>query len=134
MITRQQMTVEDFLQVMAANKGLWPEFDALTDEQKLFVAKVNILTGTAYSYFKDGEFWGVGGIRYIGIGEAWLIGSPQTRKQLTMEEFNFIKETFEQERNEKNLWRVFAESRISQTFLKRLGFVAHQGYHVWTRT
>ena len=128
------MEVEDFLSVMSANKGLWPEFDSLTDEQKLFVAKVNILTGTAYSYFKDGEFWGVGGIRYIGVGEAWLIGSPQTRKQLTMEEFNFIKETFENERNEKNLWRVFAESRISQTFLKRLGFVEHPGYHIWSRT
>jgi len=133
MIERRAMIVEDFLKVMDANKAIYPAYDALADEHKRFIAKVNMLMGTAYSYFKDGEFWGVGGIRYIGVGEAWLIGSPETRKQLTMPEFAFIKERFEQERDEKNLWRVFAESSISDVFLRRLGFVKQDGFHVWTR-
>jgi len=133
MITKEPMTVEDFLAVMQTNAELYPEYASLPEEQKVFIAKLNLITGTAYSYFKDGQFWGVGGIRYMGIGEAWMIGSPQSRKQLTMPEFTFIKQDFQAQRDDKNLWRIFAESRISQVFLRRLGFVQQDGFHVWTR-
>ena len=126
------MTVEDYLTIMEANRGLWPDYDALQDGEKEFLAKVNISHGTADAYFKDGKLWGVGGIKYVGIAEAWLIGTPDTRKELTMPEFNFIKEEFERQRNKHNLIRVFATTKISECFLRRLGFVAEPTAHVWT--
>ncbi len=132
-MNKQPMTVENFLEVMSRNRGLWPEFDALLDGEKEFLARVNISHGTADSYFKDGKLWGVGGIRYVGMGEAWLIGPPETRKDLTMPEFNFIKEEFERQRDSHNLIRVFATTKISECFLRRLGFVAEPKAFVWTR-
>lgn len=133
MMEKRQMTVEDFLAIMDANKETFPDFATLPKEAKIMVANVNICTGTAYSYYKEGKFWGVGGIRYTGLGEAWLIGMPETRKELIMPEFYFIKDEFRRQRDELNLWRIFAENRISEDFLRHLGFEKKDNILVWTR-
>ena len=125
------MTIEEFLDVMKANKGIWEEYDNATDEQKRFVAHLNICTGVAETYFDDdGELFGVGGIRYIGLGEAWLITLPNKRKPYL---FRTATENFKRIRDSKNLWRIFAESKVSENFLSHLGFKKQDGMHIYTR-
>jgi len=128
------MTVEDFLLVMELNAEIYPEFAELPDEQKRYLANVNIITGSAKSYFEDGRLIGVGGIRFIGIGEAWLITPPAIRSERGLSLFNDTEKLFVKMIDDNNLWRVFAESKISETFLKRMGFKCHPQGYVWTRT
>ena len=134
-ITTQKMKVEDFIAVIEANAEVYPEFSTLPKETKVMIANVNICTGTAVSYFKDGKFWAVGGIRYIGLGEAWGISSPEARRELTKSELRYIKkEIVERQRDELNLWRVFAVNKISENFLEHLGFAKQDNIFLWTRT
>jgi hypothetical protein len=126
------MKPEDMLAVMEQNKGVYPEYDALSDERKMFFANVNIYSGTAETYIDDdGRVAGVGGIRYMGTGEGWFLTMPKYRTQ-PRRLFTFVAEQFERTRNEKNLWRIFAESKISEVFLKHLGFKKQDGMHIWT--
>jgi len=134
MITTENMTVEDFLSVMGLNADVYPEFAELLDEQKKYLANVNIATGTAQSFFEDGKLVAVGGIRCVGVGEAWMISSPQIRDNRGLSLLKETRRNFIETRDKHNLWRVFAESKISETFLKHLGFEAHPQGFVWTRT
>jgi len=128
----RQMTVEEFLQVMKANPGIWPEYDKATDEQKRYVAHLNICTGVAETYIDDdGELFGVGGIRFVGLGEAWFLTLPTKRKPFLLRTAG---EAFNRIRDEKNLWRVFAESKVNENFLRHSGFKKQDGMHIWTRT
>jgi len=127
----EPMTIEDFLTIMAANRGIWPQYDQMPEEQKRFLAHVNICTGTAESYFDDeGNLFGMGGIRYTGIGEAWFLTVPERRRPVL---FRTVARNFERIRDDKNLFRIFAESKISEHFLQELGFEKQQGMHIWTR-
>lgn len=132
MIETRDMTVEDFMQIMAANAAIYPEYDSLAYEAKEYVAKLNIMTGTAVAYLEDGELLGIGGIRYVGIGEGWFITKPEIREERKFLMFRTVKKDFEKTRKRKNLWRVFAESRISTNMLKHLGFKESEHSHVWT--
>jgi len=134
MIETHQMLVEDFLVIMAQNAEVYPEFDKLQDEQKRYLANINIITGEAQSFFEDGRLVAVGGIRYVGLGEAWLISPPKIREERSLSLFRETRRTFISMRDGHNLWRVFAESKISENFLKHLEFKAQSGGHVWTRT
>ena len=127
------MTVGDFLLVMELNAEIYPEFAELPDEQKRYLANVNIATGTAQSFFEEGKLVAVGGIRYAGVGEAWLITPPQVRENRGLSLLKETRKMFIETRNEHNLWRVFAESKISETFLKHLDFKPHPQGFVWTR-
>jgi len=132
---QRQMTTDDFLAVMAANKEFYPDYDKLSQAEKVYLANINIITGTAHSYFTDkGEFFGVGGIRYIGLGEAWCATFPHIRLRQKKKLFEETKDVFIKTRDEKNLWRVFAESKISDKFLEHLGFKKEPDMHIWTRT
>ncbi len=127
----QQMTEAEFLSVMQANVGLYPDFDALSIERKRLIAQVNICTGTAESFYdNEGRLIGVGGIRYMGLGEAWMLTLPEIREPFLL---RTVAQNFERLRDEKHLWRVFAESKVSENFLKHLRFVRQDGMHIWTR-
>lgn len=126
------MDVEDMLYVMEQNLQYYPEYAKLTREQKVMLALVNIRSGIAESYYSDGKLIGVGGIRHIGIGEAWIMPTTQLRRN----KFFLVKmvlENFERIRNDRHLWRIFATSQISEKFLKVCGFDSIGAAHVWTR-
>ena len=127
-----QMTIEDFIEIMAQNAEIYPEFDALPDEQKRLIANGNIVTGTAETFREDdGTIYGVGGIRHNGIGECWFINPPEARRH-PKKLLRVVRATFDRIREEKQLWRVFAESKISETFLKHCSFKPEPGTYVWT--
>jgi len=130
-MTTDPMTVEDFLEVMAANAEVYTEFAALPDEQKRLMANGNIATGTAETFREDGKIVGVGGIRHIGIGESWFITPPAIRKK-PLKLLRQVRKSLEQIRTDKQLWRIFAASKISENFLKHLGFAKNEDFHVWT--
>jgi hypothetical protein len=128
---RKQMTVDDFLYVMKLNKGIYPEYDRLDDQAKRLIANVNICSGTAETLFdEDGNIFMVFGIRYIGLGEAWMACIPQRR---TPALYRTAAEHFNRLRDTHNLWRIFAESKISENFIEHLGFKKADGMHIWTR-
>jgi len=134
----RQMTVEDFLKVMEMNVDIYPEFNELTDEQKRYLAFVNINTGEAVSFFRNDQFLGLGGIRYIGIGEAWILTTPEMiAKGKIHNHGNLLRESrkiFKKVSDEHHLWRVFADSSISETFLEHCGFERRPKGYCWTRT
>jgi len=130
----QPMTVEEFIFVMDRNPSIYPHYDALSDEQKRIMAHLNICTGTAETFFDDqGRVFGVGGIRFVGMGEAWFITPPESR-DMKLSLFREVSQQFKRIRDEKNLWRVFSESHISENFLRHLGFEKQEGIHVWNRS
>lgn len=131
-MTSTDMKISEFLQIMEMNADVYPEFAALPEEQKRLIANGNIVTGTAQTFREDGRIVGVGGIRYKGIGEAWCISPPALRDQ-PLRLLRQVRKSFEQIRDDKELWRVFAESKLSETFLRHLGFVKNEGIHIWTK-
>lgn len=116
------MTKDDFLIVMEANADYYPEYDALPMAKKLRIAQLNIDTGTAESFYIEGELVAVGGIRYVGLGEAWMISFPTIRSDRKKTLFAETKQTLIQTQADQKLWRIFASSRISEHFLEHLGF------------
>jgi hypothetical protein len=124
----EPMQIDDFLQIMRMNAEIYPEFAALPEEQKRLMANGNIVTGVAETYWQAGEIFGVGGIRHIGIGEGWMITPPGNR---TPSLLRIVAQNFQKIREEQGLWRVYAESKISENFLKHLGFNPEPGTHVW---
>lgn len=133
MIIKKTMTPDDFIKVMALNKEYYPEFDALPDDKKTQLAQCHIDAGTAESYFDDGEFIGVGGIHYRGVGEAWLICDPKMRDKRKFTLLREAKKSLEATRDKLDLWRVFATSKISENFLKHLKFEKNDTTAIWTR-
>lgn len=133
-IEKRPMTIEDFLQMLAANAQTYPEFASLPEDKKRYLAWVNINTGVAESYWDGDQLVGVGGIRFVGIGEGWLITTPHIRNERKFFLLRTAKKAFEHIRDSKNLWRVFATSRISTNFLRHLSFKPEPEVHVWMRT
>ncbi len=134
MITEvRQMIVEDMLLIMELNADMYPEFAALSEEHKRQLINVNILSGEAKSYFENGRLVGVAGIKFVGVGEAWLITPPNVRSAQGLELFNDTKDLFVKMRDDNHLWRIFADDTISGVFLKRLGFKPNPKNYVWTR-
>ena len=133
MIETRPMQVEDLLLIMEQNADIYPEFAALSDEQKRAAANLNILAGTAESFFEDGRLVGVGGIRYTGIGEAWLITPPDIRgRGLSL--LREARRVFTETCDERCLRRCYAESKISDNFLKHIGFKSHPKGFIWDRS
>jgi len=133
-VEMRQMTVDDFLTIMDTNPGIYPEWDNLPNDQKRGLAELNITTGSAQSYFEDDVLIGVGGIRFVGVGEAWMITRPETRSKKALTLFKTVQKLLAKTIEDNNLWRVFAASKISENFLKHLGFKAEPETFCWTRT
>ncbi len=128
MITLSPMTVDNFLEVMKANASEFPDFEALTDDQKRFLAQFNISTGSAQSVLEDGRLVGVFGIRYA---EAWGIGLPETRGDRKFSMFKTVKRWFKKTTMELNLTRIFAIPKLSDSFLGHLGFNKAGDVSIW---
>lgn len=133
MITVETMTIEQFLEVMKANAEVFPEFDALLEPQKRFLAEINIASGLAQSYFEDDKLIGVFGLRYVGIGEVWGISIPELRKDKKLTLFKTAREAFNKAVKELNLWRCFAKPTLSEKFLSLLGFNESETMMTWSR-
>jgi len=127
------MTIEDFITVMLANKEQYPEFAILTRPQQEFLANLNIITGVSESCYEDGKLIGVSGMRYIGIGEIWGMCLPEIRNDKKFLMLKQAKKDFVKIRDELNLWRVFADSTLSDNFLKHLGFNKSSSNLIWTK-
>lgn len=128
------MTVEDYLLLMELNAEVYPQFEKLPDEQKRQYVNMNIISGSAYSLFDDGRLFTVGGIRYKGIGEAWMITPPQVRDEKKLSLLKEVRANFVRDRDRHNLWRIFAEKTIPGSFLEHLEFRPQPDGYVWTRT
>ncbi len=133
MIETRPMTVEDMLLIMALNEDIYSDFAKLPEELKRYVVIHNIIHDAAKYFYDKGRLVGVGGIKYVGVGEAWMISYPEIRSEHGLALVKQAQETFIGMRDEKNLWQVFAESRISENFLKRLGFKQNPKGFVWIR-
>ncbi len=134
MIEKYPMAIEDFMLIMKQNPGIYSDYDILAEDQKRYVANINIVTGTAQSFFEDEHLVGVGGIRHIGIGEGWFLTPPEIREKRSLSLLREARSTFIRDRDEHNLWRCFAESMISDNFLKHLKFEPKPKGFSWTRT
>ncbi len=126
MITRQ-MTINDFVEVMAQNAALFPEYAALSLDMKKYFANANIITGTAKALVEDdGRIFVLFGTRYIGMpkgtGEVWCITFPNIRNGRKFTFLRQAKKLLKQQIDELGLQRIFANSTISVNFLKHLGF------------
>ena len=130
-IERHPMKVEEMLLIMEQNLDHYPDYAKMSDEQKKYLANLNVLTGTSESFFLNGRIVAVGGVRYTGLGEAWMITPPATR-ELSCALLRNTKLNLKRIIEEKNLWRVFATSQISENFLQHCGFVKEPA-HIWTR-
>ena len=136
------MTTEEFLEVMADNADLFPEFAALPQQQQEAMANTNIVTGPAQA-FRDtnGRLVGVGGIRIIGVAEAWLITPKdirshpdyQKRRAQFAEFLRITQDAFKRMCDENSLWRVYATGKLSTNFLEQIGFEQIDKTLVWSR-
>ena len=128
------MTTEDFLEIMADNADLFPEYSAMSQEQKEAVANLRIITGAAEAFRDpDGTLVGVGGISYKGVGEAWLITPKDIREHQQKRLLRTTKAVMKSICNEHNLWRVFATGKLSTNFLEHIGFETIDKTLVWSR-
>jgi hypothetical protein len=132
MIEKRPMTTEDFLVIMEQNAHIYPEYAALPQDKKVQWAKLNTDTGTAVSYLVDGKLVAVGGLRCIGLAEAWMVTAPEVRDESKKSLFRETKNELISAQ-EQGIWRVFAETRISENFLEHLGFKKQEMY-IMTRT
>ena len=137
------MNIPEFLDIMEQNSSDFQEFANMSQEQKETVANLNIQTGCAEAfYYPDGRFLGVGGIRVVGIGEAWMLVSreiqshpdPTQRQAQFLDLLVKVKEHMARMCDENNLYRVFATGTLSTKFLEQLGFRREDKTLVWSRT
>ena len=122
MIESRPMTIDDFLTLMEANKEIYKEFDALNTNHKQELAQLRVGTGTAQGYYDGDKLVAVGGIQYIGLGEAWLVTVPKIKTDMKKTLLREARNTLREDKKKLKLWRVFASSKISENFLKHLGF------------
>ena len=87
-------------------------------------ARMNMVSGPAYSAFHNGELLGCGGIRNLGIGEAWAIYTEKAKehkRELLKQSRMWLDKMMRDER----IWRVWSETpeiEANHNFLKHLNF------------
>jgi hypothetical protein len=110
-------------------------------------ARINQIAGPAYTAFKDGKPVACGGIRTVGVGEAWALYSPEILLETKKRQQAFI--TSEQRRNDvdeiatksllwlnnmirnESIWRLWSECPTpipNQKFLKHMGFTKVEAF------
>ena len=97
-------------------------FRILGNIDDINTARLNEVSGPAYSAFHNGELLGCGGIRHLGIGEAWAIYTEKAkehRKELLRQSRLWLDKMM---RDEK-IWRLWSEApENNQNFLKHMSF------------
>jgi len=125
--------------------GTYSNEDAIrilgTDPEICNTARLNQVSGPAYTAFKDDKPVACGGIRTVGVGEVWALYSPEIVLNENERSSEFIKSEQRRKdveeiltqtrlwletmmRNER-LWRLYSESPESEAnkkFLRHLGF------------
>jgi len=133
-IVIKPMSNEDFLRLMEMNKEFYPEYASLSPQDKLLVAQLNRDTGIAEAYYLDNKLVGVAGIRERGIGEAWFVTTPDVRENHRMFLLRAVKKNLPIYRDNLNLWKLFATSKISKNFLEHLEFDGSRRIFQWIRS
>ncbi len=143
MISSKIMETSEFLKIMAENASDFSEFAALSDTLKQKVAEVNILTGCAEAFYDGhGKLVGVGGIRYKGVGEAWMVTPREiqshpdhTRRQAQfLDLLTVTKDAMQRMADDNELWQLYATGTLSTKFLEQIGFKRQDKTLIWTRT
>lgn len=105
-------------------------FHILGNLDNINAARLNEVSGPAYSAFHNGELLGCGGIRALGIGEAWAIYTEKAKehkKELLKQSRIWLDKMMRDER----IWRLWSESpkiETNQNFLKHMGFRELQAF------
>jgi hypothetical protein len=134
-LTKKTMEIEDFMAIIAQNKEHYPEYANLPEETKRFMAQLNISTGVAESYFdSEGKLFAVGGMRYCGVGEAWVLSTPQARQSNALTLFKNTAANLKLLRDKLNLIKVYADADINSNFLEHLGFNKTNNTLLWIRS
>ena len=105
-------------------KGYHPK-DAIAicgDETKWPQANLNQSSGPAFSLFEDGTLLGCGGVRVYGVGEPWCMFTKEARTNKKTTILKATKQQLDIMCREHKLWRLFAETTVSESFLEHLGF------------
>ena len=97
--------------------------DLCGDESKRDAANLNQTAGPAYSLFLDKKLVACGGMRIYGVAELFLITSDEYRKKHIKTILKASREQIDIMVRENHIWRLLAETKISDNFLKHLGFV-----------
>ena len=126
MLKTEPMKTGDFVKVMRPNESIYPAYASLSEGTKYKIGLLNQTAGTADSFFDGDRLIGVGGIRLMGLAEAWMISIPEIRDAQPKLLFSKAKAVMDATIRANNLWRIFASSRISENFLEHLGF-EHDG-------
>lgn len=121
MLKRKRATIKAILEVMESNVELYPGFSQLPKKRQIELARVNIQTGIAQSYYWNNELVAVGGIRMVGLGEAWLACKPTVRNEHKKQLLRQTRKEIQSARDQ-GVWCLFAANSISENFLKHLGF------------
>ena len=131
-LTTRPMNVVDYVKMMDANVHLYPEWAQLSDENKTFTALHMIKFGSAEGIFDGDECVGVQGILQLGVGEAWMVVTPEIREN----RFQLLRhsvDSFKRLRDIDGYLKVFTGDPLSNTFLKHLGFEQEARAHIWQR-
>ncbi len=102
---------DDILQGAALNQISGPAFTLMTDEKKPKVLAC-------------------GGVRIQGLGEAWAIYDKEALKDFPKTLLAASRDALTEMIAEERLIRVFAESSVSDKWLKSLGFVKQENIFV----
>jgi hypothetical protein len=92
------------------------------DESKRPQANLNQSAGPAYSFYEDKKLICCGGVRIYGVGEAWLLTTDENRRNHAKTIMRVSKEQLDKVIRENSLWRLWAETKVSENFLEHLGF------------
>ena len=95
------------------------------------LASLNQVSGPAYTLFdEDGKTPILcGGVRVHGVGEAWVIASDKIRAEPKLL-MRTVRQQMDRVIRENSLWRMWAGSEVSDTFLEHFDFVPRTGF-IW---
>ena len=86
-------------------------------------ANFNQATGTAYSFFSEKEeLLACGGVREFGVGEAWLIASPDVKGKMKKTLLQTTASVIDKIIRDGRMWRLWADSEHNGNFLHHVGF------------
>lgn len=85
-------------------------------------ANSDLIAGPAWTIVDGKKILACGGVRVLGIGEAWFLASEEAKSDKLMAVMRIVKEKLKEMRAAEKLYRIFAENEISENFLKHLGF------------
>lgn len=93
-------------------------------------ARLNQISGPAYSAFLNDKLVACGGVRIVGVGEAWALYSPEALKH----KIKLLKHSriwLDNMTRNESLWRIWSECpepKPNQNFLEHMNFNEVKAY------